>query len=601
MRNKKKELSIIKNLKNLLFLISPFWKYGKIYLLGMLFFSVILTPIKSTISILFTQTIIDAVGAGKTFNSIVIIILFFLTFNLITFVLSQLFDSIYAEKKLIQINQKINLEIYNKIILTDYKFFDDPAFYDSYTWTTNEYAAKAKEAVTLLSKGLQSILTIIYMLTFIAILGPWIILISVAQITISTLIEFRTNRININKREESVPIDRKMGYVHRIVCQKDYAADIKATNLKAKLIKMFTENGNKKEKLIKKYALTLLPWLFSINCINTIYDASILGYISYCIIIGKINGVGKFMGLLSANSQLVTSLYSLFGLISQSNSLSLYADNIRFFLESKSVIENDTTFNTKLMVNKKPFLIELNQVAFSYPNSSFSLHDINIKIEPGQRIAIVGENGVGKSTLVKLLLRLYDVDSGSISIDGRCIEKYNIHELRKQIGVAFQSPCLYAFPLITNTGLYNDVTEKKANEIMDLMKLQSILIKNEATLDTELTKEFTKDGIVLSGGEAQKIGIARLLSNDFGLLVFDEPSSSLDPLAEYDLMNMIYCSSQKATSIIIAHRLSTVRNADKIYVMKDGTISESGTHDQLMKAKGLYYDMFTKQAENYVK
>ena len=312
-----------------------------------------------------------------------------------------------------------------------------------------------------MSKGLQSILTIIYMLTFIAILGPWIILISVVQITISTLIEFRTNRININKREESVPIDRKMGYVHRIVCQKDYAADIKATNLKAKLIKMFTENGNKKEKLIKKYALTLLPWLFSINCINTFYDASILGYISYCIIIGKINGVGKFMGLLSANSQLVTSLYSLFGLISQSNSLSLYADNIRFFLKSKSVIENDTTFNTKLMVNKKPFLIELNQVAFSYPNSSFSLHDINIKIEPGQRIAIVGENGVGKSTLVKLLLRLYDVDSGSISIDGRSIEKYNIHELRKQIGVAFQSPCLYAFPLITNIGLYNDVTEKK--------------------------------------------------------------------------------------------------------------------------------------------
>lgn len=151
MRNKKKELSIIKNLKNLLFLISPFWKYGKIYLLGMLFFSVILTPIKSTISILFTQTIIDAVGAGKTFNSIVIIILFFLTFNLITFVLSQLFDSIYAEKKLIQINQKINLEIYNKIILTDYKFFDDPAFYDSYTWTTNEYVlSNNKENISVI-------------------------------------------------------------------------------------------------------------------------------------------------------------------------------------------------------------------------------------------------------------------------------------------------------------------------------------------------------------------------------------------------------------------------------------------------------------------
>lgn len=191
------------NIKNLIFLIRPYWKYGKIYMMGLLFFSAILTPIKSTVSVLFTQTIIDAVEVGTPFNNILLIIFYFLSFNAITLVFNQLFNSLYAEKKLIEINQQINLEIYNKIIVTDYKYFDDPTFYDSYTWSVNEYTTKSKEAVNLLNNVFQALMTIIYMLTFIAILGPWIILISVVQITVSTLIEMKRNKFNIKNERKT--------------------------------------------------------------------------------------------------------------------------------------------------------------------------------------------------------------------------------------------------------------------------------------------------------------------------------------------------------------------------------------------------------------
>ena len=155
--------------------------------------------------------------------------------------------------------------------------------------------------------------------------------------------------------------------------------------------------------------------------------------------------------------------------------------------------------------------------------------------------------------------------------------------------------------MIDNINIYKDTDDIHLNNIIDKIGLVKIFNKTGANLSTEITKEFSKDGIILSGGEVQKIGIARLMTGDFGLLLLDEPSSALDPIAEYELVKLIYDRSNISTSIIIAHRLSTVRNADRIYVIKNGMINEVGTHDELMELKGQYFDMFTKQSENYIK
>lgn len=251
------------------------------------------------------------------------------------------------------------------------------------------------------------------------------------------------------------------------------------------------------------------------------------------------------------------------------------------------------------LFNRISSYVKLDNICFRYNNSNFCLKNLNLEIYPGEKVAIVGENGVGKSTLVKLLMRFYDVDSGTISINGIDLKKYDLDSLRKRIGVAFQQTNIYALSLADNINVYGTEWNNSIQNAIIKTGLDKVIIKNDANLETELTREFDDSGIMLSGGEVQKIGIARLLSKEFGLLIFDEPSSALDPLAEYEMSKLILDSSNNATTIVIAHRLSTIRNVDRIILIDDGQVKEAGSHEELMSYKGKYYEMFTKQAENY--
>ena len=199
------------------------------------------------------------------------------------------------------------------------------------------------------------------------------------------------------------------------------------------------------------------------------------------------------------------------------------------------------------------------------------------------------------------MLRLYDVDSGTIYINGRPIKDYDVRRMRSRIGVAFQNTNIYAMSFADNISLYHPVTAEKMRETAKQLGLNDVLKKNCADYGAQLTREFFEDGILLSGGEAQKVGLSRVMSGDFSLLLLDEPSSALDPLAEYKLSEAILSAANQTTTIMVSHRLSSVRDADRIIVMAHGQICESGTHSALMQTKGKYYEMFTKQAENYVK
>ena len=214
-------------------------------------------------------------------------------------------------------------------------------------------------------------------------------------------------------------------------------------------------------------------------------------------------------------------------------------------------------------------------------------------------MAIVGENGAGKTTLTKLLLRLYDTDSGELLINGRNIKDYDVHGLRLSIGTVFQELRVLAMSLRDNLTVYNEVSDEKLCEVLETVGLSDILKRTGGSLDTMISREFTEDGISLSGGEAQKLMLARLFTKRFGLLILDEPSSALDPLAEARLMQNILDVSNTATTVMIAHRLSTVKDFDCIYHIENGRIIESGTHGELMARKGKYYEMFVKQGEKY--
>lgn len=579
------------SLKNIILLIKPYWKYGKTYIILSIIMSVVVAPVNALASVFFTQSVIDAVAHEVSFFEVIIIILRFLFVLLFTLLIQNTFDIFYKEKKSTEIQLNLNQDIYRQILSTDYKYFDDPEFYNNYTLTVNEYSNKSREAVELIINILKSLSTIISMGSVIIVLGPWLVVITVIEMIITVFIETQKNNVNIDKRMKSLAFDRKLGYVHRVFYQREYAADIKVTKLKNYLFALYRESGKSKIGIIKAYAGVLFRWLFTQNCIGIVYNASIMIYISYGLLVSKkIIGVGKFMSLITANTQLMQSMYGVFGLFSQANNLSLYAEKIKLFFESESSIENSIKGDDELGL-VFPFKLELNNVSFHYPNSNFGINNISFSIDPGEKVAIVGENGAGKTTITKLIMRLYDPDKGGIFINDKSICDYNLSKLREKIGIAFQATNVYALSLADNLNLYRENSDAELLNTIKELDFDNIFDKSRGDLRIELTKEFEQNGLMLSNGEIQKIGIARILNNNFGLLILDEPSSSLDPIAEYKLTNILYSQANKTTTILIAHRLSMVRGADCIYVLKDGEICESGTHDELMKKRGMYYVM----------
>lgn len=373
------------SLKNIILLIKPYWKYGKTYIILSIIMSVVVAPVNALASVFFTQSVIDAVAHEVSFFEVIIIILRFLFVLLFTLLIQNTFDIFYKEKKSTEIQLNLNQDIYRQILSTDYKYFDDPEFYNNYTLTVNEYSNKSREAVELIINILKSLSTIISMGSVIIVLGPWLVVITVIEMIITVFIETQKNNVNIDKRMKSLAFDRKLGYVHRVFYQREYAADIKVTKLKNYLFALYRESGKSKIGIIKAYAGVLFRWLFTQNCIGIVYNASIMIYISYGLLVSKkIIGVGKFMSLITANTQLMQSMYGVFGLFSQANNLSLYAEKIKLFFESESSIENSIKGDDELGL-VFPFKLELNNVSFHYPNSKLGLTTYHLVLIPEKK------------------------------------------------------------------------------------------------------------------------------------------------------------------------------------------------------------------------
>ena len=588
-------------MKNIIWLYKPYIKYGKILVILSIFFWLVLIPLNSILPIYFPQKIIDALESGNSFGEIIKITVFFSSILCFIPMYEDVFNMYYKNKTTEKIELNIKCDIYSQALKTDYKYIDDPKYYDDYVWALNEYANQSSEAHNLILNFIATLVTVTTIIGIVITTSPWLVILIILNIGLRMLTYFQTDKILLAKDEKIIPFDRKLNYFHRIFYLNNYAADLKSTNLKSYILAGYDENKNRKLAAIGKAGHKAVWWSLISDVIYRLSMALITLLIAYEIYNGRIATVGMYITLMLAVDKLDEHLFRFSDLIRSGKKISMYGGRIRKFFELESEIENESKNTDKISAEPNVFSVEFKDVKFRYDNSDFSITDFSLKINPGEKIAIVGENGAGKSTLVKLLLRLYDVTQGDILINSISIKKYDVHSLRKLIGVSFQSPNIYALSLIDNIELYNKSDDENSlRKLLHNLGINKIMEKNTANLSTEMTKEFDENGIVLSGGETQKVGLARIFNGDFGLILLDEPSSALDPIAEYEMNNLILSENNKSTTIIIAHRLSTVRYADKIILVDSGTIKENGTHDELMAAKGQYYNMFTKQAENYV-
>ncbi|MCL2518787.1 MAG: ABC transporter ATP-binding protein/permease, partial [Oscillospiraceae bacterium] len=559
---------------NIFYLIKPYWKYGKLYLFGKIAVTIICAPLLALIEVTLTQAVIDAITTGKTLKETLLIAAIYQSVWLGVTLIRWVFLILYDRWKAVDIQNKINRGIYEQAILTDYKYFDDPQFYNDYTFTVSEYAAKSTAALDLLLQVCGIVSVVIAMTTYLALLGPWVILFAVLGSAVYMFAQSIIGKLGIARTKESVPHDRKLSYIHRVSYLKQYAADLKTSLLNKTILKEFDKSGGEKVGVFKKYAVPNTWANILFFAAYFLFDLVILLYLIVSAFTKELS-VGAITGLFTAAKRLHGQLTQFVELFGKALELSLYAEKVREFFNLKSKIETQVTGAEP---SNGSFALELKNVSFTYPKSDFSLRNINISVASNEKIAIIGENGAGKTTLSKLLLRLYDVDSGDILYNGKSIREYDIHKLRLKIGVAFQEPQIYGLTVRKNMEVYNTAEDSALREVLEKVGLN-------IELDDEVTREFDENGVMLSGGQSQKLALARLLYGEFGLLLLDEPSSALDPLAEYKMTKLIFEQS-KTTTIMVAHRLSTIRDADCIYLIDSGGIAEKGTHSELMNMHG---------------
>ena len=334
------------------------------------------------------------------------------------------------------------------------------------------------------------------------------------------------------------------------------------------------------------------------SAVSVLYIIGIMVYLSYRASRGYIS-VGDFAALLTASQSFNAQFESLFDCIPKIHENAMYMGYIREFSDSRSAIE-DKLQGESMSYGRSP-KIEIENVSFSYPGTDKKVIDnISLTVNEGEAVAVVGENGVGKSTLLKLLLRLYDVDEGVIRYNGTPVSDYNIKSLRGNIGVVFQDLQHYSMSVRENLCLYKeDISDDEIYSALRQVGMEEKIRSFPKGLDTVIGREFDPEGVEFSGGEYQKLSLARAILYNQGMVILDEPSSALDPISEAKFRDNLRVLCKDRTAVIVSHRLALTRSADKIVVVDGGRIVEAGSHDQLMRLKGKYAEMFENQAKDY--
>lgn len=498
--------------------------------------------------------------------------------------------------------QALRLEIYEKAKEIDLSCYDDKDFYENFILATEETDRCLDRYLVFETSIIARSVGLVCTIIFCAYINPVALLVMVAALPFELLCVLQENKKTVEVRMERLPYEQQREYGNRVFYLSDYAAELRLyPQMKEKCRRDYAEENQKMEAVNKKYGKKLFAYgvLREGLLARLVKDGAVWTLLLYQMLVLRV----------LSGAQLVTSRacmwrgsnYIEIVIASLRNVAenSAYIYKIREFLQMESTIVSER--NEMLPEGSGSLLIE--HVDFGYLPGQQVLNDVTLSVEPGQKIALVGYNGSGKTTLVKLLLRLYDPDSGKIWYHGNDIRDYQVMAYRRSIGSVFQDFKIYAATLKENVLMDVEDGSREESYLVEqaLYDAHFTLEDNRLSyqIETPLTTEFEKDGINLSGGEAQKVAIARTLYRKQNLIIMDEPSSALDPLAEYRLNQELNEIAKDKTVIFISHRLSTVRDADCIYMMEKGRIVESGTHEELLMRDGKYAAMWKIQAGLY--
>ncbi len=513
-------------------------------------------------------------------------------------------------------NEKLHLkmheELFKKAQQLDLACFDDPEFYNDFVWAMDESQKRAMQVVQDAGSFIGKLAGSTSLLGLMLSIDPLIAVVLLVSSIVSIVCESLGNRVHYKREKEIRPLWRVNGYINRVFHLGDYAKEIRISDAEEMVMDQYAKNNVKiidcQFKYGKQYYL-LYGLGFGLMQGITFYGS--LLYMIFKLKAGALD-IGGFAAAIQVIWNIRWHLVGLVRRIINFPNHSLYIEKWREFLRFEPTVTGENT-------DLPPFeSLELRNVSFSYEFSAHpkyrfredpssnecreALRNVNLTIKAGDKVAIVGYNGAGKTTLIKLMMRLYDPTEGVILYNGVDIREYDPVAYRKQIGTVFQDYRLFATTIAYNVmnGEYDETAHR--DTVVTALDKSDFTVKLSTLpegIDTHLTREFREDGTNLSGGEAQKVAIARVFAADHPMVIMDEPSSALDPMAEYQLNQSILHHTQDKTVVFISHRLSTTRIADTIYMFDRGRLVEQGSHDDLLAQDGQYAEMFRLQSEKY--
>lgn len=496
-------------------------------------------------------------------------------------------------------SNRTSLELIRHAATLDLTQFEDAEFYDKLERARRQTISRVVLMSQVLTQ-LQDIITVIFLAGGLIVFNPWLILILLIAVLPSFIGETHFNEKTYSLSRSWTPERRELDYLRYIGASDETAKEIKIFNLPGFLADRFKVLSDKYYTANKSLAIRRMGWGTALTAIGTLayYGAYVFILIQA---VGGVITIGSLTFLAGSFQRMRGLLQGIMTRFSEITEGALYLQDLFDFFSIKPSIASKPQALTVPKPILKGFTFE--NVGFKYANAEYwALRNVSFHLNPGEKLALVGENGAGKTTLVKLLARLYDPTEGRILLDGVDLREYDLNDLRREIGIIFQDYVKFQMKAAENiaVGEIGDVGNRQKIETSAKKSLADTVVqKLPHGYEQVLGKRF-KNGVELSGGEWQKIALARAYMRDAQLLILDEPTAALDARAEHEVFVRFSELIAGKSAVLISHRFSTVRMADRIVFLEKGQVRELGTHAELVAANGKYAELFGLQAKGYL-
>jgi len=597
-KEKKKKLPLKRTLQNNLFALRAIWKASPIYLAVYLGSSLIYGTLDFLSEGYLLRRIVNGIDSGEDISSIVTYVAVLGAVCAVVYTALNWFWNVISPIQQIKVGAYIEKMLFRKSAQVELACYENPSFYDKYVRAMDEAYDRMIKVMRTLDSLIWRAIALAANSILLFVIDPWLILFGLFPL----LLGFFRRLENVAKHDYETakkPINRRVKYVQRTFYLGEYAKEMRIGGLWGNMLRDLRATFEDYRKITKKYGLrrAIYGYIQSVGLeVVTILGAMV--YSVFCTMKLGTMSVGDCIVVLGSIGTISYCLNNLVQNFAEFGEHALFLDDVRFFLDYEPKIVGG-----KQTAPASGGDLEIKNASFRYEgNDKDTLKNIDLTLKKGERVALVGANGSGKTTLVKLILRLYDPSEGEILLDGKNIKEYSLSSYRDSFSTVFQDFKMFSLSVKDNV-LLRPSREGDRELVLSALRESGAaerVERMEHGVDTILTREFDDKGENLSVGEQQKLSLARIFADSCPIVLLDEPSSALDPIAEYKMFESMMRATEGRSVIFISHRLSSAVLADRVVLMEGGEIAECGTHGELMEKNGRYAAMFRRQAENYL-